>query len=513
MPQDPTNQDAFLKDIRGLIARDELAQALQQLQQFLAHTPQLDEVIQQSGRFANIRKQIRLGTVSHAEANLTRNQIRAALLELLNEIGKQQAEVPALGAEAARAISILQSKNVVAGSNISGQSVHIGDVVYQNSPAAAAGPSRIYSRRLVPALLDAMARLGNGAAQQVQQAGGWLDSPERFRKVQNFVCRSFVGEIGKQLRRLINIGDDQQMEPKAREQHYLNKCLDIAKRALDLVNYTLLAAWREAAKQGSITLQPEQRKVVAAFFSNRFGLDLPESFQLLQALCRVFEANGLAWPFAELPALKAEWQDSASPLSRACVQLEADVKAQDCERAEQNLAEILARLVFLTRYRMASVKKVGYRLIRRGQPEYLHRYVAIGIDVKFSEDTEKGKWAVNGEQNPAVLLYLGEDYSQGVNLFPFVIDYNALTFEQGAKICFFSAQDLSEDSLLEYRFLGDNSTVSVRRQGVFHPGAKRDELMLQPETLKAFNLDCVVDSFVETRQALLGTEADIFDTL
>lgn len=507
------NPDTFLKHIRALIARDELEQALQQLQQFLAHSPQLEEVLQQSGRFEAIRKQIRLGTVSHAEAALTQNQIRAALLELLSEIDAQQAESPALGAEAARAISILKSKNVVAGSTISGQTVHIGDVVYQNSPAATVAPVRIYNRRLIPALVDAMAGLGNGAAQQVQQAGGWLDSPERFRKVQNFVCRSFVGEIGKQLRRLINIGDDQQMEPQTREQHYLDKCRDIAKRALDLVNYTLLAAWREATRQGPVALQPEQRQVVAAFFGKRFGLDLREEFQLLQALCGVFEANGLDWPFAELPALKAEWQAADSPLGRACAQLEADVKAQDCERAEQGLADILAQLVFLTRYRMASIKKVGYRLIRHGQPEFLHRYVAIGIDVKFSEDTEKGKWTSSGEQNPAVLLYPGEEYSQGVNLFPFVIDYNALTFEQGAKICFFSAQDLSEDSLLEYRFLGDNSTVPVRRQGVFHPGAKLDELMLLPESLKAFNLDCVVDSFMETRHALLGAQTDIFDNL
>lgn len=126
------NPDTFLKHIRALIARDELEQALQQLQQFLAHSPQLEEALHQSGRFAAIRKQIRLGTVSQAEAALTQNQIRAALLEMLSEIDTQQAESPALVTEAARAISILQSKNVVAGSTISGQSVHIGDKQFIN---------------------------------------------------------------------------------------------------------------------------------------------------------------------------------------------------------------------------------------------------------------------------------------------------------------------------------------------------------------------------------------------
>ena len=121
-------QQTFFQNIRELIARDELEQALQQLRQLLDNTPQLNEVLQQSGRFADIRKQIRLGVVSHAEATLTQNQIRHALLELLDEIGKQQAQKPALGEELDRAVAIVHSKNVVAGSTISaGGSVHIGD--------------------------------------------------------------------------------------------------------------------------------------------------------------------------------------------------------------------------------------------------------------------------------------------------------------------------------------------------------------------------------------------------
>ena len=122
------NPAAFLKDIRSYIARDELGQALQQLQQFLAHTPQLDELLHQSGRFAAIRQQLRLGTVSQAEASLTQNQIRAALLELLREIEAQQAAAPALGAEIAQALAVTNSKNAVVNSTITaGGDVHIGD--------------------------------------------------------------------------------------------------------------------------------------------------------------------------------------------------------------------------------------------------------------------------------------------------------------------------------------------------------------------------------------------------
>lgn len=55
----------FVQNIRDLIAKDDLTTAIAGLKELLDHTPRLNEVLQQSGRFENIQKQIRLGTVSH----------------------------------------------------------------------------------------------------------------------------------------------------------------------------------------------------------------------------------------------------------------------------------------------------------------------------------------------------------------------------------------------------------------------------------------------------------------
>ncbi|MFN0175357.1 MAG: hypothetical protein ACKVU0_11960 [Saprospiraceae bacterium] len=124
----------FLSNIRDLIARDELAAALTQLRSLLDNSPKLDEALLQSARFQDIRKQIRLGTVSHAEANLTQNQIRAGLLDLLREIEESvrvtssHPDTKAFREEIERAISIVNSKNLVVGSTISaGGNVEIGD--------------------------------------------------------------------------------------------------------------------------------------------------------------------------------------------------------------------------------------------------------------------------------------------------------------------------------------------------------------------------------------------------
>lgn len=120
-----TNQ-AFIQNIRNRIAKDDLAAAIALLKDLLVHTPLLNEVLQQSGRFEYILKQIRLGTLSHQEAALTRDQIRLALLDLVAEV-EQQDEKPAVGAEIEKAATIVHAKNVVAGAGIQAQTVSIGD--------------------------------------------------------------------------------------------------------------------------------------------------------------------------------------------------------------------------------------------------------------------------------------------------------------------------------------------------------------------------------------------------
>ena len=76
----------FFQQIRTKLANDQIETALKQLQLYLADSPKLDEIIQQSGRFAQLRKQIRLGVVKHSDASLTRNQIRLSIFDLLQEV-------------------------------------------------------------------------------------------------------------------------------------------------------------------------------------------------------------------------------------------------------------------------------------------------------------------------------------------------------------------------------------------------------------------------------------------
>ena len=120
-----TNQD-YIQYIRSLIAKDDITTALSNLNKLSVNTPLLNEVLHQTGRFENIKKQIRLGTVKHAEAILIQNQIRSSLLDLISEIEKKS-NTTEPNTEFQDATSILDSKNLLVNSKINAQNVSIGD--------------------------------------------------------------------------------------------------------------------------------------------------------------------------------------------------------------------------------------------------------------------------------------------------------------------------------------------------------------------------------------------------
>lgn len=77
---------SFTTKIRALVGKNDLKEAIRQLHALLENSPALDEVLQQSARLQDIRRQIRLGLVDDEQANLTHNRISAGILDLLREL-------------------------------------------------------------------------------------------------------------------------------------------------------------------------------------------------------------------------------------------------------------------------------------------------------------------------------------------------------------------------------------------------------------------------------------------
>ncbi len=346
--------------------------------------------------------------------------------------------------------------------------------------------------------------------ERVKDIPGWESQARISAKAKEVIAYSFVGVVGIQLSKLMAIGKEPLSDTK--QHKYIRKCLDIAKRCLDLLSITLLSSlWDEQKKQPR-AFDEAERKILSNFFDNSFEPSLPERFSFLQALHRIFSKreNTLAWPLPEwegfAPAL-----ESGSSFHQACQALavlnerldKAQYSLLDCFEAEKQLALFFQDLHFLANYRMASIRYIGYQQPRNTEPSYLHRYTAMGIDNKANIDAEKINCTAETVQTDAVLLYRGDQYSEYINLSPFVIDYNALTFEHGAKICFYRSQAIDGD-ILEYLFLEDNSLVRLEKQGILKPDTDLNELMMEKEKQKTLNLDRVVEQFMDARRCLLG---------
>jgi hypothetical protein len=78
--------NAFSDKIHAFIRTGRMKEAIDAMLAFLEQTPYLVEVLAQSGRYAELKRQEHLGIVHFDYATIERNKIRVALLELLDEI-------------------------------------------------------------------------------------------------------------------------------------------------------------------------------------------------------------------------------------------------------------------------------------------------------------------------------------------------------------------------------------------------------------------------------------------
>lgn len=121
----------FTERIWDMIARDELKVAIQELSFLLKNSERLDEIVLQSARYNNLTQQIIMGIIDTTQANITKNQIRFAILAILKSIEDLAENDSQLKEEIEKLEepNVKASKNVIQGSNIQiGGDFHFGDI-------------------------------------------------------------------------------------------------------------------------------------------------------------------------------------------------------------------------------------------------------------------------------------------------------------------------------------------------------------------------------------------------
>ena len=99
-----TPKDA-LTTIRDAVRKDKINVALQLLQELVTNAEELNQVLNQSGRYAAIQKDIRLGMINWEDASVEKNKIRMAILDFLTELEVEEMENEAVQQATSRVAS------------------------------------------------------------------------------------------------------------------------------------------------------------------------------------------------------------------------------------------------------------------------------------------------------------------------------------------------------------------------------------------------------------------------
>lgn len=383
---------------------------------------------------------------------------------------------------------------------------------------------KAFNENLTKAIVEAIKPYSKPATRFLEKAGqiaNWEQQARVSDKAKEIVAYSFVGVLGVQLSKLMAIGKEDFSEAKQRK--YIEQCVNLAKRTLDLLNFAFLSKLWDSQVKAKENIKDEHKAVLKHFFEDSFEQNIEGQLKLLQTLHLTFKEHSSEYPIEEFKTTADQHLQTGSPFWATCLKLQEINEKLDkasfdllvCFDAETELTHFLTVLSFLARYKMVSIKNIGYNQVRNNQPAYLHYYAALGIDSKANVDAEKVNFTNEPVQTDAVLFYKGK-YHDSINLFPFVIDYNALCFEQGARVCFYNHQEL-DDASLNYKFLEDNSIQNVVFQKVMEQEANIEQLMQDPEKRKELNklikdsanrrqlnLNEVTLQFKEAKSAILG---------
>ncbi|RYU91638.1 hypothetical protein EWM62_06780 [Mucilaginibacter terrigena] len=280
-----------------------------------------------------------------------------------------------------------------------------------------------------------------------------------YRKEAKAIIASAYGVLGVQLRKLMAIGaQDNAAEGQStvleNQKNYITICHLTALRAMQLLCFTLLSKLWDEKNKGH-HYEAGQVDMIRKFFNSPVEMPLAGYKKLLSTLLAMFDEKQLEYPIGELKNFAANMAPGTDFIA-ACDSLNgmsrSEYTEEDCKEAESSLTVMLENLSFLTNYTMESIKNVEYFGLRNIKQYYVHNYTALGCDENTTIDLVKQQDAPLNTY--AVLLKNTRiAYQPKLNLFPFIIDANALAAEKGAKIYFYSSA--GADGSLKYSFWED----------------------------------------------------------
>jgi len=336
----------------------------------------------------------------------------------------------------------------------------------------------------------------------------WEGVRQHLNEAQGILADSFVWVVGWELRRLFAIGNDKE-NPAAKVNQYITLCFTTYRVSLQLINFLFISKlWDEKVKNPGL----DTNKVPLQNFFSR-TLKLPEMRSLLQTLIGIFKDNKLTFPMveADLGDIDSFMQDD-SAFNKACAELEA-LEAMDglgeayglghCHTAEIALTAVLKSFSFLAKYQLVTIRRIEYEESRNSSATFIK-------DLNFLEKKEsKDMYRILKYDNSPALTYsvFFRNDKTAVSLFPFLIDYNALTSEGDFHLYLYKCRD-GESGL---RYIPTRNTDEIV---INYTAADKNNLKIEDEDQKNklqknIRLDMVVKQFEAAMNTILGTSTVI----
>ena len=335
----------------------------------------------------------------------------------------------------------------------------------------------------------------------------WEGKRQRLKEAQGILEESFVWAMAWQLRRLFSIGNDKDKKMETKIDEYINHCFSTYRIALQLINYLFVSKlWDEKNKNGDIDTHKASLK---NFFCSNRPLKLVELRRLFQALLEIYRDNQLAYPIEEQDI--GDINDFLQPESKfnsACSELE---KLEDmdmgneayglghCHTAEISLTAILTRFYLFSSYQLVTLKRIEYESARNSPA----RYIKDMNILERKEDKNLLRYLKYDNTPAQTYSVFFRNRNKSVNLFPFLLDYNALTNEFDSQV--FLYECMIEDNGLRYFSLQSEDEEIINYNATSTESMEVKSEDQKNEVQRNIRLDLVVKQFEDAMNTLLGT--------
>ncbi len=284
-----------------------------------------------------------------------------------------------------------------------------------------------------------------------------------IREARGKIIDSFPMPVGEQLRQIFEGGSKIGVER-------LGQLVIAYNTIVEFLCFILLSQlWDVKYKNPGIAIPKNQLLELISFFTLNAGNYKTFNYvKLIETIAGIFKENQVKCFIEELntsgkciPDEDGEFYKAHLFMEEMKAELfENKVAAEEigsfCVQAEEHLGTILAKLTFLVKYKLATIKSI--EVIRRKQKKTKYRHRTVMLDkVTLGTLDEVSTFDSFTDNKSVILLKYAGDVKEYLGLSPFVIDENALSEVPGSKLFFYSYPDIRDgEGFYHYQLVGND---------------------------------------------------------